>query len=132
MRKPHLVSLYLDIFGAAQGAGDKLSAAGQNFIKLLVENRRLNVLSEIAALYEAQRAEAENTAVAQVVSAYPLTDEQLRKITGVLQKRLGRTVSLVNTVDKDLLGGVVIRAGDSVIDGSARGQLERLANALAR
>jgi len=132
VRKPQLVRLFLDIFGAAPGAAEKLSAAGQNFIKLLVENRRLNVLPEIAAMYEAQRAEAENTTVAQVVSAYPLSDEQQRKIAAALQKRLGRTISLVNTVDKALLGGMVIRAGDSVIDGSARGQLERLANVLAK
>ncbi|MEO5573165.1 MAG: F0F1 ATP synthase subunit delta [Gammaproteobacteria bacterium] len=124
--KEQLASLVLGV------SGDLLNGAAQNFIKLLVENRRLDVLPEIVALYEVQRAEAENTTVAEIVSAYPLTDEQQRKIAGALQKRLGRTISLRNTVDKELLGGAVIRAGDTVIDGSARGQLERLANVLVR
>lgn len=121
-----LERLFLDI------CGDKCDAAAQNFIKLLIENRRLNVLPEIAHLYETQRAEAEGTLHAQVVSAYPLADEQQRKIATALQARFGRTINLNNVVDNSLLGGVVIRAGDSVIDGSARGHLERLASVLAR
>lgn len=126
VRKDQLAQLFLDV------SGDRLNAGGQNFIKVLIENRRLNVLPEIASLYEAHRAEAEGTLQAQVVSAYPLSEEQQRKIASSLQGRFKRTVKLSNSVDKALLGGVIIRAGDSVMDGSARGQLERMAQILAR
>ncbi|MEW6353439.1 MAG: F0F1 ATP synthase subunit delta [Pseudomonadota bacterium] len=126
VRPRQLTNLVLEV------CGDKLNAAGRNFIKLLIENRRLNVLPEIAQLYEAQRAEAEGTLQAEVVSAYELSAEQQQKIASALQARLGRKISLSNSVDKGLLGGVIIRAGDRVIDGSARGQIARLASVLAR
>lgn len=124
--KDQLVSLVLGV------SGDKLTGAAQNFIKLLVENRRLDVLPEIVALYEVQRAEAEGTVQAQVTSAYALTPDQQQKIAAALQKRMGRAIEVTNIVDQGLLGGVIIRAGDTVIDGSARGQLAKLASALAR
>jgi F-type H+-transporting ATPase subunit delta len=124
--KDQLVSLVLGV------CGDRLNGAAQNFIKLLVENRRLDVLPEIVAHYEVQRAEAEGTVQAQVTSAYALTAEQQQKIAAALQTRLGRAIEVTNTVDQSLLGGVIIRAGDTVIDGSARGQLIKLAGALAR
>ena len=126
IRKEQLVQLVLDV------CGKNLDAAGQNFIKLLVENRRLNVLPEIAAHYEAQRAEAEGTLQAQVTSAFPLSEEQQAKIAGALKTRLGRNINVTANVDQSLLGGIIIRAGDMVIDGSARGQLANLATALTK
>lgn len=126
VQREQLSKLFLDILGAA------LDATGQNFIRLLIANRRLALLPEIAALYEIERAAAESTLKAEVVSAYPLTDEQQLNIATALQARYGRTVSITAHTDNSLLGGVIIRAGDSVIDGSARGQLAKLATALAR
>lgn len=126
IRKEQLVQLVLDV------CGTKLDEAGQNFIKLLVENRRLDVLPEIRAHYEAQRAEAEGTLQAQVVSAFPLSAEQQSKIASALKARLGRSINVTASVDQSLLGGVIIRAGDMVIDGSARGQLANLATALTK
>ncbi len=121
-----LARLLLDICGSG------LSQEGQNFIKLLIENHRLDVLPEIAALYEVQRAEAEGTLKAEVISAQPLNEEQLNKIARSLQARLGRVISLTCSIDASLIGGVIVRAGDTVIDGSARGQLSRLSTSLAR
>lgn len=112
--------------------GPKLPVLAQNFIRLLIENGRLGILPEIAAHYEVQRAEAEGTLQAEVISALPLSPEQTVKISTALQARTGRKVQISNTLDKDLLGGVIIHAGDTVIDGSARGQLAKLASALAR
>lgn len=111
--------------------GDKLNATGQNFIRLLVENSRLSLLPEIAALYEASRAEAEGVLKVQVTSARPLSSAEEDKIAAALKARLQREIKLTATVDKSLLGGAVIRAGDRVIDGSVRGQLGKLAHALA-
>lgn len=112
--------------------GDKLSKEAQNLIHVLVENDRLDVLTEIAGLYEVYRAEAERTVEAQVISAFPVNAAQQQQIIAGLKKRLGREVTLSCETDKDLLGGAIIRAGDLVIDGSVTGQLAKLQVALAR
>ncbi len=110
--------------------GDDVSEDGRNFVRLLAENRRLLLVPEIAEVYEVLRAEAERTVEAQVISARKLTKEQENQIAQALAKRLDRNVTIQNTIDKDLLGGAIIRAGDLVIDGSARGKLRKLAVAI--
>ncbi|MGD8785034.1 MAG: F0F1 ATP synthase subunit delta, partial [Thioalkalispiraceae bacterium] len=87
--------------------GDQLNEVGKNFIKVLVANKRLNVLPEIAVLYNELRADAEKTVEAEVISAFPLTDAQQNSLIEGLKKRLGREVSLVSKVDEDLLGGAI-------------------------
>lgn len=109
---------------------DELNALGQNFIKVLVANRRLNVLPEIAKLYNELRADAEKTIDAEVISAFPLTDAQQSSLIEGLKRRLGREVNLTSRVDENLLGGAIVRAGDLVIDGSVSGQLDKLATAM--
>jgi F-type H+-transporting ATPase subunit delta len=110
---------------------NKAKAQQHNFIRILVENQRLLLLPEIAVLFEVLRAEAEKTVNVVVDSAFELSVAQQDKIVSSLKKRLGREIKLVCKVNKELLGGVVIRAGDKVIDGSARTRLEEMANALA-
>ena len=95
--------------------GDQLNELGKNFIKVLVANKRLSVLPEIAALYNELRADAEKTVEAEVISAFPLTDAQQSSLIEGLKKRLGREVNLVSKVDENLLGGAIVRAGDLVI-----------------
>jgi F-type H+-transporting ATPase subunit delta len=102
-----------------------------NFVRILVDNQRLLLLPEIVALFEALRAEAEKTVNVEVDSAFELSAAQQEKIISSLKARMGREIKLVCKVNKDLLGGVVIRAGDKVIDGSARTRLGEMANALA-
>ncbi|MGD8926242.1 MAG: F0F1 ATP synthase subunit delta [Thioalkalispiraceae bacterium] len=109
---------------------DQLNDMGTNFIKVLIANKRLNVLPEIAYLYNQLRAEAEKTVEAEVISAFPLTDAQKDSLVAGLKKRLGREVNLVSKVDENLLGGAIVRAGDLVIDGSVSGQLSKLQTAL--
>lgn len=111
-------------------AGDAMTADAQHFLLLLAENDRLLFLPEITVLFEELRAEAEKTMVADVISAKELSAEQKDKISAALKKRLGRDVTLNNSVDESLLGGAIIQAGDLVIDGSALGKLNRLANAI--
>jgi F-type H+-transporting ATPase subunit delta len=112
-------------------SGGNVSVQQRNFIRVLVENQRLLLLPEIAVLFEALRAEAERTVNVVVDSAFELSDAQQEKIISSLKTRLGREIKLVCKVNKELLGGVVIRAGDKVIDGSARTRLGEMANALA-
>jgi len=103
----------------------------KNFVRILIENQRLLLLPEIVSIFESLRAEAEKTVNVVVDSAFELTTVQQEKIISSLKKRLGREIKLECKVNKDLLGGVVIRAGDKVIDGSARTRLSEMANALA-
>lgn len=109
---------------------DQLTDVGTNFIKVLIENRRLDVLPEIAMLYEQHRAEAERTIDAEVISAFPLSDAQQALLAEKLKQRLGRSVNLIAKVDANLLGGAIVRAGDLVIDGSVNGQIDKLAHSL--
>jgi F-type H+-transporting ATPase subunit delta len=118
------VSLITDV------AGDKLDAAMQNFVRVLAENRRLLLLPEIAAHYEALRSGVENTLDVEVISAVPLDAAQADKLEQALSTRLKRRVRMQNSVDAELLGGAVVRAGDLVIDGSLKGRLQRLATEL--
>lgn len=117
----------VDLLGDVVG---KLSADARNFLLLLAENNRLLLLPEIATLFEELRADAEQMLTAEVVMARALTDAQKTKIAAALKKRLGKEVTLTEQVDESLLGGAIIRAGDLVIDGSALGKLNRLANAI--
>lgn len=111
--------------------GGQAKPQQRNFVRLLVESQRLEVLPEIAALFEVLRAEAEKTVNVVVDSAFELSAAQQDKIVSSLKKRMGREIKLTCKVNKELLGGVVIRAGDQVIDGSARTRLSEMANALA-
>jgi F-type H+-transporting ATPase subunit delta len=111
--------------------GDKISAIERNFIKLLVESQRLVLLPEITAMFETMRAEAEKSVDVIVTSAFDLDEPQKQKIAAAMKKRMGREIRLSCKTDRELLGGIIIRAGDKVIDGSARTRLSELANALA-
>ncbi|MBI3574592.1 MAG: F0F1 ATP synthase subunit delta [Gammaproteobacteria bacterium] len=122
--RARLLGLFLDI------CGGHLDTHGANFIRLLVENRRLNLLPEIATVYEGLRAEAEARVEATVTSAFSLEPAQLKVLEQGLQRRLGCAVHLTAAVDRSLVGGVVLRAGDLVIDGSVRGRLAALATEL--
>lgn len=110
--------------------GDKFDAQAQNFIRVIAENDRLALLPDIFALFELYKAEQEKSIDVDVTSAFALSDEQQDKLAKVLSARLGREVRLHAAEDATLIGGVLIRAGDLVIDGSVRGKLAKLAEAL--
>jgi len=115
------------VMGAVgDAANDKLG----NVVRLLAENGRLNVVTEIVALYSKYRADAERRVDATVTSAYEVTSAQQDAIKAALKARLGRDVALTCHVDKSLIGGAVIRAGDLVIDGSVTSKLNKLNLAL--
>jgi F-type H+-transporting ATPase subunit delta len=113
-----------------QVAGNLIDEKCANFVRVLVDNRRLSLLPEIAALFEIQRRDAEGRVQAELISAFPASDAQQAQVVESLRKRLGRDIELTCKVDTSLLGGAIIRAGDLVIDGSVRGKLQRLGTAL--
>ncbi len=124
--RERLVALFLDV------AGSGLDDDAMNLVRLLTANRRLALLPEIAQLFEELKAEHERAVDAEILSAYPLDEAQLKKISAALKKKLGREVRMVPKVDPSLIGGVVIRAGDVVIDGSVEGRLRALSSYLYR
>ena len=101
-----------------------------NFLRVLSENGRLTLLSIVYEMFEAIKADADRTVEVEVQSAFELSAEQLQTLAAALSKRLDRTVEPKATVNPALIGGLHIRAGDLVIDGSIRGKLNQLAEAL--
>ncbi len=124
-------------FPAAKVAGlfisvlaGKLTGEVENFVRVLAENGRLEVLSEIRTQYEALKNEREGTVEAEVYTAFEMDPAQVADLVSRLEKKTGRKVRARVSVDKALIGGVKIVIGDKVIDGSARAQLSALENAL--
>jgi F-type H+-transporting ATPase subunit delta len=122
---------------AAESAGlvisilaGRLSGDAENFVRVLAENGRLGVLTEIRTRFEALKNEREGTVEAEVVTAFEMDPDQLADLVARLEKKTGRKVKARVSVDKSLIGGVKVVIGDKVIDGSARAQLSALENAL--
>ncbi|MEM7430493.1 MAG: F0F1 ATP synthase subunit delta [Pseudomonadota bacterium] len=121
------------LFAKAAGSDSAFAGSkghGTNFLKLLLENGRVGVLPEIAEQFATLKAQAENTLDVIVTSATEIDTQQQNEISRALKARLGREINLETRIDKSLIGGAVISAGDVVIDGSLRGRLEGLTNAL--
>jgi F-type H+-transporting ATPase subunit delta len=110
--------------------GDALGAEARNFIAVLAANKRMALLPEICSLFAQYKANQEKSVDVEVVSAFDLDDVTRDKLADVLGKKLERQVKVRTSTDSNLLGGVLIRAGDLVIDGSVRGRLNKLAEAL--
>jgi len=110
--------------------GDALGAQARNFISVLAANKRLPLLPEIYKLFGQYKANQEKSVDVEVVSAFDLADEARDRLSQALGKKLERQVTVRTSTDSSLLGGVLIRAGDLVIDGSVRGRLNKLAEAL--
>ena len=112
-------------------AGGELDAKGQNFVLVLAANKRLQLLPEISALFDALKADYEKTVDVEVISAFAVERSAEDQLVAALKKRLQRDVKLNVTVDRALIGGMIVRAGDLVIDGSVRGKLNKLAEAFS-
>ncbi len=111
-------------------ASGQLSAQQDNFVRVLADNERLSVLSEIAALFEQLRNEHEGVLDAQIHSAYPLVQQQIDDIVSTLAEKYGKRIKASVTVDANLIGGVAVKIGDEVIDASVRGKLAQMASAM--
>jgi F-type H+-transporting ATPase subunit delta len=120
-----LTNILLDI------GGGHLSEKGKNFVGILVASGRLTVAKQISILYEELKAEAEGIAGVDVITAYPLEDKQREQIEKVMTKRLSKKIEITTSVDQSLIGGAIIRAGDSVIDASLKGRLQQLSRIIA-
>jgi F-type H+-transporting ATPase subunit delta len=112
--------------------GDKLNEPQQNFVKLMAENGRLSIMQDVQQQFEVARAKAENKVDAEVISAFELSAQQTDELINTLKNKLGCDITLTTTIDESLIGGVVIKAGDTIIDASMKSQLDSLALSLGR
>jgi F-type H+-transporting ATPase subunit delta len=108
----------------------KLSGDAENFVRVLAENGRLDVVTEIRTHFEALKNDREGVIEAQVYTAFELAPAQVADLVDRLEKKTGRKVRARVALDRGLIGGVKVVIGDKVIDGSARAQLGALENAL--
>lgn len=104
--------------------------ATKNLLIQLAANKRLEALPAIYELYEALLAEQQKTVDVNVTSAFVLNDAEAQILLASLKTRLGREVKMKTEIDKSLIGGVIVRAGDLVIDASVKGKLAKLKNVL--
>jgi F-type H+-transporting ATPase subunit delta len=111
--------------------GDHFSVKFTHFITVLADNERLSLLPEIQAMFARLRQAEEKELAVEVVSAIELSADQKERMSTALAKRFDRNIELHATVDPALIGGAVIHTGDMVIDGSIRGELNKLAVQLA-
>lgn len=108
-----------------------LSGEARRFLEAMVVNGRLPAMAQVSALFEDLKNERESRVEAHVTSAFPISEFELGALVADLERRFKRKVQPVVTVDPSLIGGAMIVIGDEVIDGSVRGQLTTMANALA-
>lgn len=118
-----VAQLFLDVVGS-------VSAEQQNFVRLLVDNERLQVLPEIRDLYVELKNGQEGVQEADIASAFPLDDATLKNLVAELEARFKCKIQATVSLDPELIGGVRIAVGDQVIDASVRGKLASMATAL--
>ena len=115
-----IVDLMADILGS------RLTDDGRNFMHTLIEAERIEIAPQIAELFERRRADAEGLVTVEVTSAYPLDDSERKRISDSISARVGKNCELETSVDRELIGGAVIKIGDSVTDLSLRRRLSDL------
>ena len=117
-----------DIFNGV--CGEQLDQQGQNLVMILAENRRLQAFPEISVMFNQLKADYDKEIDVDITSAVKLNKKQQTDIGKSLEMHLARKVKLNCSVDPELIAGVLIKAGDTVIDGSLRSKLNRLSDAL--
>ena len=109
----------------------RLPDSVRNFITTMADNRRLTLLPAIAELFSDYRHDYERSVEVQLTTAFEMDAEQQDKLSQALARKLDRKISISSRVDRSIIGGVVIEAGDLVIDASVRGKLAKLANSIS-
>ena len=124
VQRDSIITLFKDI------AEDKLDEKGVNFLKVTAENDRMALIPEIADSYAKMQAERSGSLDALVTSAFAVNATQKKSIAEALKKKFGCDVAIKTVTDKSLIGGIIIRVGDIVIDGSVKTQLEKITHSL--
>ena len=107
-----------------------LPEAGKNFLRLVIENRRLGALPVVAEQFRALKNAQDGTADAVVYSAFPIDASALADLSGTLEKRFARKLNVTVQLDESLIGGIRVVVGDEVLDTSVKTRLEQMKAAL--
>jgi F-type H+-transporting ATPase subunit delta len=110
--------------------GDKLNTNAQNLIKVLVEYGRMPLLAAITSAFEELKAQDEGVLEASIIAAAKPSDAEVKDLVKRLEAKFGKKVDAKVSVDAELIGGMKIIVGDTVIDASVKGQLQNLTYAL--
>jgi F-type H+-transporting ATPase subunit delta len=124
------ITAYLAGSHSPEVCGEQLNEQGQNLIKVLAENGRLVALPAVVDLFEEQKALYENEIEVDVTSATEISEAHQSSLVVSLEKRLARKIKLNCNIDSSVVSGLLIKAGDTVIDATIRGKLERLSHTL--
>lgn len=124
LAKDEVKQLLLEVLGTR--TTDKI----KNFITIILDNRRFVILPQIAALFEAMRAEHAGIASAQIETAFAIDNGEVTKLITQLEKYFKQKIEAKVAVNPELIGGVRVTVGDEVIDASIRGKLSSLAASL--
>lgn len=114
-----------------QVGGQHFFDIARNFVHVLVDAERLLLAPEISVLFDRMKANAEGSAQVSVLTAFELSEDDSKRIADTLQAHFKRNVTMDVQVDESLIGGVIVRSGDQVMDASVRGQLEQLRQRIA-
>ncbi len=126
---PHVTDTQMaDLITSASG---DIPVQARQFLQILVSNKRLSVLPEVASMYERLKTAREGAVDADIASAFPLDGSELAALVSDLERRFQRKVRPHVRVDPELIGGARISVGDQVIDGSVRGKLAAMRIGLA-
>jgi F-type H+-transporting ATPase subunit delta len=117
-----------EVLEAISAGADKLV---RNFVRVVAEKGRAGELAEMNREFEALFAQEQNRLAVELTTAYDLSDDEARSIVAAIEEASGRSVEATRTVDPDLIGGIVLKVGSFLADGSVRGRLERLRRELA-
>lgn len=121
-------SQLVDLFQSA--CGTAVDTELTNFIQLLSKNDRLGLLPEIGALYESYKRDEEGTKQAEIISAFPIDDNQVKALLPQLEAVFKTRLETSVAVDSALIGGIKVIVGDQMLDASVRGKLDAMATAL--
>lgn len=124
LNRNHALEVFISV------CGEQLDEKGQNLVKIMASNDRIHALPEVARLFGELRADYDKAVTVDVTSAVKLTKAHEKSLMQALEKRLERKVKLNCSVDSSTVGGLLIKAGDLVIDSTLRSKLSRLANTL--
>lgn len=111
---------------------NKINNNLKNFLKILVEKGRISSLKSIESTFKQLLNEKNNVIEGTVISAIPLTNEKIKELEKTLSKKYNKNVTLENEVDESILGGVLVRLGNSQIDGSVKTRLNNIKDQLSQ
>ena len=98
----------------------------RDFLAVVAKNRRLFAVPAMIEAYLAKLAERRGEVTAEVIAAQPLSETQLALLSDQLRRSVGRRVSVDTRVDPGLIGGMIVKIGSRMVDGSIRSKLQRL------